>query len=659
MKKYFLGKNKNLNFAPPGIGRHNNWMRGSIFLVFLFLFACNKDQMATFPDNNASVYVTSAVLEKARQGLRDPLAIKFFDFGYAVGANPNVKPLPSDRSDEAELLNGVAYELLRLNQSYNIVPAMLSRVGFPYWSRSEIFEDGNTGRPVVLLPFAHLDSDSVEAVLLATPLSDSVGWYTTLYTRKQIDSLTATTVLDTDGLGFKVASFVFLDHKLFGTTAQPLVDWLTTMLAGANVSPAAHDRCGIISWCVDIFGAVFPATDKQVLDRTLLCFTFNTPCTGASAGSGASNCALNENFVWVCDYMLGNWEANGGGGGGGSANMDPGSTPAGDMGTNILNLYNNGMISEEVMNQLLTLHFAIGLTQNEIILFLAKPQLMETLVEFLSANAGSAHPLDPFSIKYVLAFAIQYDLTPAQFEALLGNRALFQQVKNYTLQNPSNQTENTEVVQLHIDLMLDVSDQEYAQRNQAENYPAIGSIEWANTLDVTEEGIVDDFMTLKAAEKALTLQYIPASLKIRKNRQIARSKQKGFWGSNPNVTWLGKGDAFLHTYFQAINTQSVGPYITKLFADAHETEHPPILHLETEMDLFNNDVGINIGVHNPNVNIHGMADIVHVAVLGGGCKYLSPVDHIASPEYDPVNNPNCTNCLNGILPTTVMKWTDQ
>ena len=182
----------------------------------------------------------------------------------------------------------------------------------------------------------------------------------------------------------------------------------------------------------------------------------------------------------------------------------------------------------------------------------------------------------------------------------------------------------------------------------------------ANTLDVTEEGIVDDFMTLKAAEKALTLQYIPASLKIRKNRQIARSKQKGFWGSNPNVTWLGKGDAFLHTYFQAINTQSVGPYITKLFADAHETEHPPILHLETEMDLFNNGIGIQLGVQHPLATIHTMADIVHATVLTGECKYLDPVDHELSKAYKEYYHPiNSPQHLNGILPTTLLKWTNQ
>ena len=95
--------------------------------------------------------------------------------------------------------------------------------------------------------------------------------------------------------------------------------------------------------------------------------------------------------------------------------------------------------------------------------------------------------------------------------------------------------------------------------------------------------------------------------------------------------------------------------MTQQFADAHETEHPQILHLETYMDLFNNGVGISIGVNQPSLDIHAMADYVNQAVLQGLCKYLDPVDHVASPDYDP----NCSYCLNDILPTTTLKWTDQ
>jgi hypothetical protein len=220
-------------------------------------------------------------------------------------------------------------------------------------------------------------------------------------------------------------------------------------------------------------GVVFPLTDKPVLDRTIFCWTFNTPCAGASAGSGAGNCALNENFVWVCDYMLGNLEANGVGGGGGSSNTNPGGATNGDMGTSIMNLYNNGLISEEVMNQLLTLHFAIGLSGNDLDLLLSKPQMMNVLADFLLTNSGSANPLDPVSINSVFDFALQYNLTSGQFQTLLLNRVLFGQVKNLSEQLEGNNDTANEYIGFCIDLMSIHS--EYKWERLAELYNLVNA----------------------------------------------------------------------------------------------------------------------------------------------------------------------------------------
>ncbi len=119
----------------------------------------------------------------------------------------------------------------------------------------------------------------------------------------------------------------------------------------------------------------------------------------------------------------------------------------------------------------------------------------------------------------------------------------------------------------------------------------------------------------------------------------------------------GRIPAYLFSGYQHAECRSI---YHKTFADAHETEHPPILHLETEMDLFNNGIGTNIGTDYPDANIHSMANIVQLNIIMVDCKYLDPVDHAASPAYDdcydPVTSPHC---LNGILSTTVIKWTNQ
>jgi hypothetical protein len=59
------------------------------------------------------------------------------------------------------------------------------------------------------------------------------------------------------------------------------------------------------------------------------------------------------------------------------------------------------------------------------------------LADFLLTNSGSANPLDPVSIKSVLDFALQYDLTSGQFQTLLRNRALFEQVEVFEQQQGS------------------------------------------------------------------------------------------------------------------------------------------------------------------------------------------------------------------------------
>ena len=235
---------------------------------------------------------------------------------------------------------------------------------------------------------------------------------------------------------------------------------------------------------------------------------------------------------------------------------------------------------------------------------------------------------------------------------LISHVSVIEQIYLYVVLHLPLSGDDSEFVMLHLQTMMGTS--EYYQKNNQANFPLLGSQVWAELLNFEVEAV--ELPHITAAEKALAVVFPIQAMIIFNNRTVAREKQAAFWGSGGvNVTWLGKGDAFLHTYYQAINTQDVGGAITKLFSDAHETEHPEVLHLETEMDLFNNGVGIQTGKDNPLASRHIMAEIVHQKVLNGYCKYLDPVDHVLSPPYDPT----CPNCLNGILPTTITKWTNE
>lgn len=291
---------------------------------------------------------------------------------------------------------------------------------------------------------------------------------------------------------------------------------------------------------------------------------------------------------------------------------EPGSQNHGEPGTGNANL-----------NKLIAFAAKAGITSDQFVQLYSRPELLDRLINLLNVY---------------------------HFDISLGKKHIKSLLDTLAQLGYSNDA--VELVSVHIDAFI--VDSEYRENYENANFPKIGSPEWAETLNLG----VEEVPRTTQAERALALTNPVQALIILKNREIAKKKQRAFWGNDLNVTWLGKGDAFLHTYFQAINTRDIGAPMTKLFSDAHETEHPPILHLETEMDLFNNGVGIQTGLDSPWYTSNDqMANIVHQKVLDGFCLYLDPVDHELSPTF--IGLENCSYCLNGILPTTVIKPTNE
>ncbi len=87
----------------------------------------------------------------------------------------------------------------------------------------------------------------------------------------------------------------------------------------------------------------------------------------------------------------------------------------------------------------------------------------------------------------------------------------------------------------------------------------------------------------------------------------------------------GKADAFRHTYWNAMDSSEIGSQVTKLFTDAHEWKsgNNP---LETQMDIFNNNIGRQIGeTLNSNTPNSLIASIVLTYIQNGLVKYLTPL----------------------------------
>lgn len=85
---------------------------------------------------------------------------------------------------------------------------------------------------------------------------------------------------------------------------------------------------------------------------------------------------------------------------------------------------------------------------------------------------------------------------------------------------------------------------------------------------------------------------------------MSRFNQLGYLANAQKATWKseelflnsqrnGKGDAFRHAYWNALNVILLGDNLAESLASAHEDQPAdyPYSYKETQMDLFNNEVG--------------------------------------------------------------------
>lgn len=81
-------------------------------------------------------------------------------------------------------------------------------------------------------------------------------------------------------------------------------------------------------------------------------------------------------------------------------------------------------------------------------------------------------------------------------------------------------------------------------------------------------------------------------LKYLWNAKMALDKARELY---PTSTKNGRGDAFRHAYFSALNAKELGLDLAKRLGDAHEN-HPFHTAFERDMDLHNNQIGRNLFV---------------------------------------------------------------
>lgn len=153
---------------------------------------------------------------------------------------------------------------------------------------------------------------------------------------------------------------------------------------------------------------------------------------------------------------------------------------------------------------------------------------------------------------------------------------------------------------------------------------------------IQAQSICSQFFKLSCAEKTWTLTHLFKAKKAFQITTEARKQTNLIRQENQLDTFPHGGtlDAFRHTYWMASLTQHIGARAARSLGKAHErgnyrafrkgkTEDGVMQDATAvEMDLFNNEVGINIGKENIAASTDTLKNKVLLAIKAGQLKIL-------------------------------------
>lgn len=131
--------------------------------------------------------------------------------------------------------------------------------------------------------------------------------------------------------------------------------------------------------------------------------------------------------------------------------------------------------------------------------------------------------------------------------------------------------------------------------------------------------IYEEWGKLKPAERYYIATHPQHALSIRKSREIAIKETKKIFSQNKRND---SSDAFRHCFWSATLARDIGYYGAKKFTTAHENflNNPKE---EKEMDLYNNNIGLNIGRYSK-ANNQRLSAMCMATLIQGKLKTLYP-----------------------------------
>lgn len=204
-------------------------------------------------------------------------------------------------------------------------------------------------------------------------------------------------------------------------------------------------------------------------------------------------------------------------------------------------------------------------------------------------------------------------LTTTQYN-FLQNNANIANMLNYWL-SQNNNLNGANFVKWAVDFFIDNSTN------------GVSYITWTefNNFIMTEQDYRDE-MSISEKQIFDNLTYAQQMNYLMSAYQALTASQN-IYGTKNCTLLNGKGDAFRHTYWNALCRRRLGLNITNQLTTAHEDK--PLAYLyqnkEKEMDLFNNSIGMNL-LYNQWATIYTIQEDINTKLNAGNLRYISNLD---------------------------------
>lgn len=184
-----------------------------VLLVTLLFQACRKD-LIPVPDSQHDLLLEKIESAKATLSVKEK---PFFEPDFAEYNNPHVEQKLGFRTNPDSLVTEVLETVLLQNKEEQFVTDLIDNLGYPFWSRGEVFPVVNDPtHNLTAIPMARLDEDFTSAILFSV-IGAQAPYFFLVEREELLTFLDVVKVQNKENARFLVAEMLRFDFEIFGT----------------------------------------------------------------------------------------------------------------------------------------------------------------------------------------------------------------------------------------------------------------------------------------------------------------------------------------------------------------------------------------------------------------------------------------------------------